>query len=199
MSALGDRYHALPRVGQWIVLATIGIAAYFAWEQFVQPTAAEWASQADAIERSVEEVRRGATIGRAARANRSVITRLGPVEFPDGEEAGRIALTRLVADTLKDYRTVEEDSFTLGRGVTNLPRSIAAQVQIGRQRLVQITGDLRFDASPEEAMEILAEFEARPEIETVSQVRFLRQDGRTVSMTMKLDAWVLQDRARRVN
>ena len=65
----------------------------------------------------------------------------------------------------------------------------------------RITGDLRFDASPTEAIAIIAELEASPTIEAVSDVRMTLQGGRQkVRVDLTVESWIVSSgrRSRRV-
>ena len=58
--------------------------------------------------------------------------------------------------------------------------------------MARITGDLRFDASPQEATAIIAELEASPKIEAVSRVRLTRQGGRPkVTVDLSVESWII--------
>lgn len=194
--SLTDRVNELPRVVRWALGAAVALLAFVAWDDHVRPIAAAWSREADAIERQVEQAREAEQLVRAIRGRDDLIRDLGPVEMPGGDDEGRQALHSLVVDVIRSYRTVRNDSFTLSGGADRLPaavsqRLLAASGQAG-QRLVRISGDLRFDAEPEDAVAIVADLEARPEIESVSLVRMLRKDGRTVGVTITLNAWVVQ-------
>jgi hypothetical protein len=99
-------------------------------------------------------------------------------------------------DTVRRYRSVTNDSFNLSGGADRLPATVSARIfadtaQAGR-RIVRISGDLRFDAEPEDTAAIIAALEARPEVESISLVRMLRKDGRTLGVTLTINAWVVQ-------
>ncbi len=194
--SLMDRVTELPRAVRWALGAAVLLLAFVAWDDNVRPIAEGWNRQADAIERQLAEAREAEQLVRAIRARRQLVESLGPVELPGPDDDGREALHSLVVDIVRSYRSVRNDSFNLGGGADRLPaavsqRLLAASGQAGR-RLVRISGDLRFDAEPEDAVAIVADLEARPEVEAVSLVRMLRKDGRTVGVTIDLNAWVVQ-------
>jgi hypothetical protein len=194
--SLADRVKELPRAVRWALGAAVLLLAFVAWDDNVRPIAEDWNRQADAIERQLAEAREAEQLVRAIRARRQLVESLGPVEIPGPDDDGREALHSLVVDIVRSYPSVRNDSFNLGGGADRLPaavsqRLLAASGQAGR-RLVRISGDLRFDAEPEDAVAIVADLEARPEVETVSLVRMLRKDGRTVGVTIDLNAWVVQ-------
>jgi hypothetical protein len=57
--------------------------------------------------------------------------------------------------------------------------------------VARITGNLRFDATPEEAIAIIAELEANTTIEAVSDVRVTEQSGRQVRVDLTVESWIV--------
>jgi len=100
---------------------------------------------------------------------------------------------------LKRHR-VSDDSFNY-RGPEKLPRGTLSKILRTSQRAERITGDLRFDAAPTEAIAIIAELEATPTIEAVSDVRMTLQGGRQkVRVDLTVESWIISSerRSRRV-
>jgi hypothetical protein len=194
--SLFDRFMQMPRVMQWAIGAAVAILLFLVWDDNIRPMGEAWDRRAASIERQVARAREAADLERRITGRRDLIRQLGPVDVPAADEEGRESLHALIVDTVRRYRSVTNDSFNLSGGADRLPATVSALIfadtaQAGR-RLVRISGDLRFDAEPEDAAAIIAALEARPEVESISLVRMLRKDGRTLGVTLTINAWVVQ-------
>lgn len=196
MSSLTERFNEMPRAIRWAVAAGVILLAFLAWDDYVAPMADQWNRDADRIEVKVEQARRAAQLERNIRGRRQLIEELGPVEVPGDDPQGRLALHSLVVDVVREYRSVTNDSFNLTGGADRLPAAVSSRLLSGtgqsNRRLVRISGVLAFDSEPEDAAAIIADLEAKPEVESISQIRMLRKDGRTVGVQLTLNAWVVQ-------
>ncbi|MHC4768710.1 MAG: hypothetical protein ACYTEI_08370 [Planctomycetota bacterium] len=193
------RYRRLPRAGQWAVAAALGAVLLIIWTDYVLALAAVWNEQADALLADAREAAGGER--RLSRMNglRNTIQGLGPVQRPGTESQAELALNDAVNEVLKRHR-VSDDSFNY-RGPEKLPRGTLSEILRTSQRAERITGDLRFDASPTEAFAIIAELEASPTIEAVSDVRMTLQGGRQkVRVDLTVESWIVSSerRSRRV-
>ncbi|MHC4776206.1 MAG: hypothetical protein ACYTBR_13205, partial [Planctomycetota bacterium] len=193
---LWQRYLRLPRAGQWAVAAAVGIALFMAWNDYVLTWAAALNDQADKLLADAREAAGGERRARRLNGLRNVIQGLGPVERPGSEsQADDLALNDAVNEVLKAHR-VSEDSFNY-RGPEKLKRGTLSQILRPGQRVERITGDLRFDASPEEAIAIIAELEASPTIEAVSDVRLAVLAGRQrVRVDLTVESWIESSESR---
>ena len=118
--------------------------------------------------------------------------------YDDGAAAGRVLVIGALVPTGVDYD--DDDSFNY-RGPEKLPRGTLSEILRTSQREERITGDLRFDAAPTEAIAIIAELEATPTIEAVSDVRMTLQGGRQkVRVDLTVESWIVSSerRSRRV-
>ncbi|MHC4141359.1 MAG: hypothetical protein ACYSUF_05565 [Planctomycetota bacterium] len=193
------RYRRLPRAGQWAVAAALGAVLLIIWTDYVLALAAVWNEQADALLADAREAAGGER--RLSRMNglRNTIQGLGPIQRPGTESQAELALNDAVNEVLKRHR-VSDDSFNY-RGPEKLPRGTLSEILRTSQRAERITGDLRFDASPTEAIAIIAELEASPTIEAVSDVRMTLQGGRQkVRVDLTVESWIVSSerRSRRV-
>ena len=58
------------------------------------------------------------------------------------------------------------------------------------RRIEQVIGDLRFDATQTEVMEVVSDLESSPWIDAVSSLRLTRLEGRMIRVNLSLEAWV---------
>ncbi|MCH8343459.1 MAG: hypothetical protein IH983_05690 [Planctomycetes bacterium] len=191
-----NRFRQLPRAMQWAGLAAIGIGLFLLYDQHVRPITTTWHDHANEMLQEVGEAARSENRSRQLRAMREPILGLGAVETPGNEAQGSNALNDTINEVLKRH-SVTRDSFNL-RGATRLPRSTLSQIIRTNQLVKRITGDLRFDAPPDEAVAIIAELESSPVIEAISSVRITRVSGtRKVTVDLTVEAWIVSAEPRR--
>ncbi len=187
--AMWDRFGRLPRAGRWAAAAAIGAAAFLLWDAGIRPLADEWNSRADVMLADSRRAGEGGKRRQQVTGLADPIRALGVVEKPGDEPQGNSDLLGVVNDVLKRHR-VTKDSFNY-RGATKLPRGALAKVIHPKKRLERITGDLRFEATQEDALAIISELESSPLVEAVSSVRLTRQSGpRKLTVDLTLDAWI---------
>jgi hypothetical protein len=196
MRNLWQRYRRLPRAGQWAVAALVGIVLFVIWNDLVLAQAAAWNEQADKLLADAREAAGGERRRDRMQGLRNTIRGLGPVQRPGTEAQPDLALNDAVNAILKRH-AVSHDSFNY-RGPEKLPRGTLAQMLRPGRRVERITGDLRFDASPTEAMAIIAELEASPTIVALSDVRMTLQAGRQkVRVDLTVESWIESSETRR--
>ncbi len=190
-----QRFRRLPRALQWAVYAAVGMGGFVVVNDHVWRQAAEWKQEAIALEMQLRAVHDGQSIAGALMKMRSAIEAHGRVSVPDADdaEAGSDALNAVVTAVLKGH-TVRNDSFDR-RAPSKLKLDHGSFVPAG-QEARYISGDLRFEASPAEAVAVIAELESSPDIEAVSSVRITRPGGaRRVKVQLTLEAWVLSTKS----
>jgi len=185
-----QRYRQAPRVVQWALLATAGLVLYFAWEKGIYPITARWNRDAVAIESKVTQVRASGALADDLLKMKPLVTGIGPVSVPAGESAGFAAFTDVVNTVLEEHRIGDQNrSFDL-RSRGNLPKTALTSMNQGK-RVERLTGDLKFNATPEEAIAVIAALESSPDIEQINSVRITKDAGGKVKVQLALEAWVL--------
>lgn len=186
-----QRFRRLPRALQWAVYAAVGMGGFVVVNDHIWKQAAEWRRQADSIQAQLQDVHDGRSIADKLLKMQDTIVAHGRVSIPDSDdaEAGSDAFNATVTAVLKAH-AVRKDSFDR-RDLSNLKLDHASFVPAG-QEAHYISGDLRFEASPDEAAAVIAELESSPNIEAVTSVRMTRLGGaRRVKVQVTLEAWVL--------
>lgn len=185
-----QRYRKLPRATQWALAAGIAVVVFLIYDSIVGPLTGSWNEQADEMLADVATATGGGQRARQVSGLREPILALGVVSMPGTESDANQALHAIVNDVLKRH-PVSRDSFNY-HGAAKLPRGTLRDVLASGQSLERISGDLRFDAEPEEAMSIIAELEDSPNIESISSVRMTRQAGpQKVTVDLTVDAWIV--------
>ncbi len=186
-----QRFRRLPRALQWAVYAAVGMGGFVVVNDHIWKQAAEWRRQADSIQAQLQDVHDGRSIADKLLKMQDTIVAHGRVSIPDSDdaEAGSDAFNATVTAVLKAH-AVRKDSFDR-RDLSKLKLDHASFVPAG-QEAHYISGDLRFEASPDEAAAVIAELESSPDIEAVTSVRMTRLGGaRRVKVQVTLEAWVL--------
>lgn len=186
-----QRFRRLPRALQWAVYAAVGMGGFVVVNDHIWKQAAEWRRQADSIQADLQAVQDGRSIADKLLKMQDTIVAHGRVSIPDSDdaEAGSDAFNATVTAVLKAH-AVRKDSFDR-RDLSKLKLDHASFVPAG-QEAHYISGDLRFEASPDEAAAVIAELESSPNIEAVTSVRMTRLGGaRRVKVQVTLEAWVL--------
>lgn len=187
---LWQRFEQLPRAGRWAICAAVVITVFLVWNDFVGPQTASFNEEARTLLARHETIR-GQQRLRQVKLLEEPIRALGTVEEPGNRAESGQALIRAVIEVLKKH-SVSDDSWGLGNP-TNLPRGTLTELTGDGRRVKRITADVRFDTGPEEATAIIAELEARPEVEAISNLRLSRLHGgrRKVRVALTLDAWIV--------
>ncbi|UYV11564.1 MAG: type II secretion system protein M [Phycisphaera sp.] len=189
-------YGGLPRSVRWLVLAGLGIGAYFLVVEPVIDATVKANGNADAMAARIRAVN---AMGQRAQGHQQLIalgSRLhGEVELPGPRSERATALNRAVDRALRDAGVSGARTQTSEQNLADGP---ATQYFGGRGSLVKLVSTLSFDASPEAFSTVLGALEASPDVAAVTRVIVLRADdgSRQVSATLTVEAWALGSKAR---
>ena len=107
------------------------------------------------------------------------------------------ALTETVNAIIKRH-TVSKDDFKIRRPARLPTGTLEKIVKGSNKRVEKLTGELRFEATSENMLAIIAELESSPDIESVSHVRLNKLSGtRKLSVQLQVEAWILASVTRR--
>lgn len=183
-----DRFQQLPRVIRWGFFGAVALILFLLWDQYIAPIANDWNAQADRIESQLRVVRDADRLSREVRQLHETIVGVGPVDLGRDVELEQVRLTQAV-NSVKDQFSISKDSWGTRTGGT-VRRGALAGIPGGDQAQV-ITGDLRFDAAPEDAAALIAELESLPEISRLTSLTMMKLANRRVSVRLQLESWVL--------
>lgn len=185
-----QRFQQLPRAARWALAAGAAAVLFLLWNDYIMRWTDDWNREADRLLANLNEAAGSEQRLKNLRALQDSVRAAGVVEMPGDESEAENALNDIVNQVLKRH-TVSHDSFSY-RGPAKLPPRTLSRVIAPDERVERITGDLRFDASPEEALAIIAELESNPAIEAISHVRITRQAGpRKLTVDLTVDAWIV--------
>ena len=175
---------------QWSIGAAVVAVLFLVWNDFVVRLTDEWDLRAQRmlanVERAAGDTQRLQSLGRL----RPVVLGLGPLDEPGSESDAEKRLNMAINEVLKEH-TVLKDSFNY-RGPSKLRRGTLSRVIAPGQQVEHITGDLRFDATPETAAKVIAQLEASADIDAISSLRMTRQAGpRRITVVLTVEAWIV--------
>lgn len=181
-----SKFSTMPRTIQWLAVAAVAVLLFLVWDTYLEPWTAKINTNADITENNIREIR---SVQQKAMNNRQMeqlITTIGPVRFPESEALSSAAAQQAVNSLLAKHGALKGSSFSVRSGV--LPRKVLEGVATAR--LERLTGDLKFEATPEKAAAIIAELEASPNVEAITSLRMTKDTGGKVKVNLALEAWV---------
>jgi len=176
----------LPRSARWLAFTVIFTVLFFAWHSLCGSLIDEWNTAADDIESQVAAIRGSSAIANDLRRDRDAVIAIGDVSLPGGEKDGRDAMSEAVTQVMGDLKY----SYSLSGSGGRLPQDISRKIVRGSWRLSRLTCELKFDATPADAIQIVSAFEAHPDIEAVSSVRLKKTSDGKVTVRLGLESWV---------
>ncbi len=192
MSALANAWESfkrLPRAARWAVSAGVIMLGLLLYVDHVVGLTMLWNEKSEELLANLRRASGGE--GRLDRLDtlRDVVRAVGGVQEPRRDADAENAFNDVVSGVLKEH-PVTRDSFSY-RGASKLPGGTLARV-LGRE-VQKITGDLRFDATQEEAIAIISELEDSPEIEAITNLRITRQANakNKVTVDLTVEAWII--------
>jgi hypothetical protein len=191
-----QQFQTLPRAVRWLAIALVTVVAFIVVNDYVWAIGRYWHEKADTIERKVTDAGDKAQREQQARALQTAVVALGPVEMPDSLAESQETLRGAVTSVLAKYRSVTgSDSFD-PKGAATMPEVLRGALP--GKRIERISGEVRFDASVEDAIAIIADLESHPAIESVTTVRIIRQSSiKKVRVNLTVDAWVITEGVQR--
>ncbi|MHC4108595.1 MAG: hypothetical protein ACYSTY_10965 [Planctomycetota bacterium] len=188
---LWQRFRQLPRAIQWAAYAAAGTFLFIGVSDYVWAQAEDWNQEAHRIEMQFQSVREGQKIAGNLLSLRDPLVAHGAIRIPDQAGEGGPALDAAVTAVMNRHSI--RHTYDRRRPV-KLKGSLAT-IRGGRDEAQSISADLRFEASPEDAMAVIAQLESSPDIEAISNVRITRLTGaRRLKVHLTLEAWVFSNK-----
>ena len=189
MQTMLQQYQKMSRAMRLATLAALALGLYFVWDNAIRPITNGLKDDANKIARNVSELHRiEAEAVKLRDLKKTLVWNIGPVRPPAAVAEGSKKFNDVVLEVLQKH-SATNTNFSSRTG-NKLPRTAMAAYANGK-RIDRLTGDIKFDASPEKAAAIIAELEASPHIESISSLRIVRDTGRKVRVTLTIETWVL--------
>lgn len=201
-SGLAGSFARLPRAVRWLLYTGLGIVAYFAIVEPALDARNHFDSQADALQRDLDELRAYTGADSDAGVTREVVLESYGAPAPPAApgEVGRPAEFEAAINEIFRAHAVRKDQ-TERRSVVNLPQDagiIGEDQELQRQELT-----LTFEATPRTVARIVANLEAEPLVTSVTRLRLDKAAARRgepgqsglVKATIGVETWMIIGRA----
>jgi hypothetical protein len=180
------------RAVQWAFWAAMATIAFLVWDATIAELGSNWSAQVEAKEQQIAELQRPTTLTSAIK---NAVIAFGEVELPRKKSEGATALTEAVLQILARHR-VKNDVYT--RTKTNRMKSGSLPgIGSSGELIEQIIGDIRFEATQEDVLSVISEFESSPWIDAISNVRLTKKTGRMIRVDLSVEAWVISKSQRK--
>lgn len=180
---------------RWLFCGVMFVGLFLAWEATIGGVVNRWTQEADAIERKAADVRKADATRSRLRSMNDTIVGLGPVELPGRESEGRTALTNAVVAVFEDdaFNKRVKYSFDLSGGGDKIRADITTNIVRPGGRVTRLTGSLKFEASPHDAVALIAALESREDIDAIRKVSITKTESRSsprVKVALTVETWV---------
>tara|TARA_B100000959_G_scaffold285536_1_gene360600 strand:+ start:161 stop:745 length:585 start_codon:yes stop_codon:yes gene_type:complete len=186
MSEFLGQVQTWPRAMQWAFWATVITISFLIWDSTVAELGASWSAKADEIELQIKEVNTPILFTSDVK---NAVAAFGKVELPRTKAEGAAAMTEAVHEILSSHQ-VKDDEYT--RTKTNKLKSSAMRgIATSGQQLEAVIGNIRFEATQEDILKVISDLEGNPWIDTVSDIRLTKKEGRMIRVDLSVGAWVV--------
>jgi len=175
-----------PRAMQWSFWAATLTIGFLVWDSTIADLSAKWSVQADSYEAQIAEINRPTTLTSGVK---NAIKTFGAVELPRSKTEGATAMTEAVHSILRN-NNVRNDEYTRTKSTKMRAGSMPGIGGAGKT-VEQVIGDIRFEATQEDILKVISALESSKWIDTVSDIRLARQDGRMIRVDLSVEAWVI--------
>ncbi len=188
-------FRQLPRAAQWGLTALLGVVLFLVWNDVILGVSGNWNRATEDILAKVEQAAGRDQRLQSLRVLRPAVLGLGVVEAPGREAVAENALNDVINAVIKRH-TVSGDSFSY-RGPSKMRRGTLSNVIAAGERIERITGELRFESTPQQAIEIVAELESSRWIDAISTLRLTRLAGpRKIRVDLTVEALIVSTERR---
>lgn len=182
-----DRFLGLSSTWKFLVSIALLLLVYLVASDLIWPTSEKWAQESEELEQLLQESR--SMESKIDRKLEWVVASLGPIEVPRSPNPGADRLEATVNDIVSG-RKVQNYTFETRPGA-RVQASSALRNIAGGGRVERVHAEVEFQASPEDAIDLVRELEAEPEIESIGSIRMTADpDLRLVEVKLVVEAWI---------
>ncbi|MAI67863.1 MAG: hypothetical protein CMJ26_08315 [Phycisphaerae bacterium] len=187
-----EQVSAWSRAMQWAFWSIIFTLAFLVWDATVADIGAQWSAKANEIKMQIQEVNKPIQLTSSDKKN---IATFGEVSLPRSKAIGTAEMTDAVHAILESHN-VKNDEYTRTKTTRMKSGSLPGIAKSGQQ-IEQIIGDIRFEATQEDILKVIADLESSSAIDTVSDIRLTRKEGRLIRVDLAVEAWVVASSSRK--
>ncbi len=173
------------RAIKWAAIAIPVLVAYLILDYGFWQVSSNLAIRGDRIERVIAaSKKRSASIEGSVE---SAVRAFGPVDAPASKDDGADALSTSIAAIFKQNNT------NYGLGIREQRISSRSLESAVGSKIEKVVAEIRFEATPDAASAIIAQLEAAPEIDSISDLKLNYQpQTRRVTVQLSAEAWTLE-------
>jgi len=187
VDALRSRWSAFPPLVRWGLMLALLIIAFVLVNDYAWATAARLNNEANEIARTLDRARDARDALRGD-LERTVVAR-GAIRLPMDENAGTQAMADAVNEIVQRRSGIGGYSYDTG-AVSRLAPNVMTGVIRPGFRGARVTGEVKFEATPDDAMAVIAEIESHPSIQGIARVQMTRAAQRRVAVLLTVETWV---------
>ena len=193
---LVDRFLGMSTLWKFLIAIAMVLLVYLVADDMVWPTSEEWTLESEQLEQLLHESQ-----NMDRKVNRQLewtIASLGPIEVPRSPNPGADRLESTVNDIVKAH-DVKSYTFETRPGA-RVQASSALKNIAGGGRVERVHAEVEFQATPEDAIELVRELEAEPEIESIGSLRITAGEPASLKMVdvkLVVEAWITAPNRRR--
>ncbi|HWB20346.1 MAG TPA: hypothetical protein VG711_08615 [Phycisphaerales bacterium] len=189
------RISSMSRAMQWATYAAIVFVAFFIWDSTINALAQDWKMRGDQIVEDARKLESGSELASKYHSVDRVASEIGEIELPQLDKIGAERLHKAVNEVLAkhSFTDVNYDQSIKGRMTSDEGAILKSVPNSSGKSVTAISGELQFDATLEQAIQIISDLEDRPEISCVSSVRLLRDKSKKVKVRVTVESWVLSN------
>ena len=185
------RFLQLTPVMRFGVVALVAIFGFLIWDATVRPAYADVQDQVADVQQDIEKLRQDRRLRNDIRSVSPAIRTLGRIELPGSDDAETRKLQDLVHRVIGEFASdIAEFEFQQRPGQKLRPLAMSRLLGPDED-ILRFEGTVRFETSPERAMEIIARFEASPDLEAITKVSIDKVGNKKVRVNLSLEAWAV--------
>lgn len=197
-ASLFDRFQQLSLLYRWALAIMIGVVLWLFAEDFLWSTAAKWNEENQRMQIALEQ---GANRAELLEGVREAIAPVGRIVVPRAEGDGSEELNDAVNKVLAANKVTDGVEFQKRTSSNNAPSAELLQLVGDGAKLGKVSGELRFNATQETLIKVIAGLEAEEMIESISRLKLTRDSKssatKKIGVTLTVEAWVRLDRKTR--
>ncbi len=174
------------RAMQWAFWTAVITISFLIWDSTVAELGSSWSARADEIELQIKEVNTPILFTSSVK---NAVAAFGEVELPRLKANGAAAMNEAVHEILSS-RQVEDDEYTRTK-TSKMKKSAMRGIASSGQQLEEVIGNIRFEATQEDILKVISDLEGSPWIDTVSDIRLTKKEGRMIRVDLSVGAWVV--------
>lgn len=183
-----DRVLAMKPLYRFSIFAVLAVAIWLVAQDYTWKAASDLDKESERLTRILDDAStRGAAIEGNADVKAAIGT-FGRVRIPRDDRDGTAALYSSINRVMKDTKIVHSLDV---RSAGKFPAGAFPGIAQTGERVEKVIGDMKFEASQSDTINIIERLEASPDIESVSRLKLTKKSDSKLAVQLTVEAWVL--------